>query len=103
MHEVASPERRLNDMPCTLNKAAWEKLIDEDIDWLDKQPDTLECKHIRQILEWTKTHRPDKQVERIKQLEEIYLGQIRVIARSRLTYKERVERMATLAEQALKA
>ena len=40
--------------------------------------------------------------ERIKELEEIYLGQIRVIARSRITYKERVERMATLAEQALK-
>lgn len=35
-------------MPCTLNKRAWEKLIDEDIDWLDKQPDTLEAKHISQ-------------------------------------------------------
>jgi len=42
------------------------------------------------------------QAERIKELEKIYLGQIRVVARSRLTYKERVERMAALAEQALK-
>lgn len=40
--------------------------------------------------------------ERIKELEEIYLGQIRVVARSRITYKEKVERMVTLAEQALK-
>ena len=56
-------------MPCTLNKATWEKLIDEDIDWLDKQPDTLECKHIRQILEWTKKHKPDKEAERIAGLE----------------------------------
>ena len=56
-------------MPCTLNKAAWEKLIDEDVEWLDFQPDTLECKHIRQILEWVKKHKPDKQVERIKELE----------------------------------
>lgn len=56
-------------MPCTLNKKAWERLIDEDIEWLDKQPDTLEAKHIRQILEWVKTHRPDKQAEQIKKLE----------------------------------
>ena len=56
-------------MPCTLNKKAWEKLIDEDIDWLDKQPDTLECKHIRQILEWVKVHRPDNSEKRIAELE----------------------------------
>ena len=41
--------------------------------------------------------------ERIKELEDVYLGQLRVIARSRITYKERVERMAALAEQALEA
>lgn len=40
--------------------------------------------------------------ERIKELEDIYLGQIRVIARSRITHKEKVIRMVTLAEQALK-
>ena len=41
--------------------------------------------------------------ERITELEDVYLGQLRVIARSRITYKERVERMAALAEQALEA
>ena len=40
--------------------------------------------------------------KRIKELEEVYLGQIRIIARSRLTYKERVERMVAITEQALK-
>ncbi len=39
--------------------------------------------------------------KRIKELEEIYLGQIRVIARSRITHKEKVIRMVELAEQAL--
>ena len=38
--------------------------------------------------------------KRIAELEQIYLGQIRVIARSRLTYKEKVNRMVELAEQA---
>ncbi len=46
--------------------------------------------------------REEKLKERIENLEDIYLGQIRVIARSRITYKERVERMTALAEQALK-
>jgi hypothetical protein len=56
-------------MPCTLNKKAYEKLIDEDISWLDNQPDTLEAKHIRQILEWIKTHRQLDLTERITELE----------------------------------
>ncbi len=56
-------------MPCTLNKKAYERLIDEDISWLDNQPDTLEAKHIRQILEWIKTHRQLDLTERIKELE----------------------------------
>ncbi|KKN73488.1 hypothetical protein LCGC14_0400630 [marine sediment metagenome] len=38
---------------------------------------------------------------RIKELEEVYFGQIRVIARSRITYKKKVERMVRLAEHAL--
>ncbi len=38
-----------------------------------------------------------------KELKEIYLGQIRVIARSRITHKEKVERMVALAEQALES
>lgn len=40
--------------------------------------------------------------KRIKELEEIYFGQIRVIARSRITHKEKVKRMVALAEKALK-
>jgi Golgi nucleoside diphosphatase len=44
----------------TVNQATWERLIDEDIAWLDQQPDTLECKHIRQCLEWLKHHKPTK-------------------------------------------
>lgn len=79
MRELADAEsERINDIPCTLNKKAWENLIDENIDWLDKQPDTLEAKHIRQILQWIKTHRPDKQAERIKELEEVIEAALRI-------------------------
>lgn len=39
----------------------------------------------------------DNQDKRIKELEEIYFGQIRVIARSRITHKEKVERIAALS------
>jgi len=55
--------------------------------------DPESCKHFKAETELQ---------ERIKELEQIYLGQIRVIARTRITYKERVKRMAALAEQALK-
>lgn len=72
-------------MPCTLNKKAWEKLIDEDVEWLDWQPDTLECKHIRHILEWVKIHRPietqklrERIKERIKELEAVIEAALRI-------------------------
>lgn len=38
----------------------------------------------------------------LKEIKDIYLGQIRVIARSRMAHKEKVERMVALVEQALK-
>lgn len=60
---------------------------------LDKACDKLEYTNPRNRIDYLQ--------ERIKELEDIYLGQIRVIARSRITYKERVEKMVVLAEQAL--
>jgi len=44
-------------MSCTVNQKAWERLIDENAQWLDKQPDTCECKHIRQVLMWARSHK----------------------------------------------
>ena len=40
-------------MPTTLNKAAYKQLIDEDIEWLKKQPRSLERDHIEVILTWS--------------------------------------------------
>lgn len=37
-------------MGTTLNKIAYQKLIDENIEWLEKQPNTLENKHIKEIV-----------------------------------------------------
>lgn len=37
-------------MPTTLNRKAFEKLVEEDIEWLLKQPRTLERDHVEQIL-----------------------------------------------------
>lgn len=36
-----------------LTKEYYQKLIDEDIDWLLKQPQSLERDHIRTILVWS--------------------------------------------------
>lgn len=41
-------------MPTTLNREAFEKLIDEDIEWLKQQTRTLERDHIETCLEWVK-------------------------------------------------
>lgn len=40
-------------MPTTLNKEAYCELIKEDLEWLEKQPRSLEHDHIRQILKWS--------------------------------------------------
>lgn len=37
-------------MPTRLNKASYTKLIEENIAWLRKQPETLERAHIIQVL-----------------------------------------------------
>jgi hypothetical protein len=39
-------------MSLVLNSEAYRKLIREDLDWLLRQPRTLERDHIQQILEW---------------------------------------------------
>ena len=39
-------------MGTTLNKASYEKIIEEDIAWLKKQPRTLEREHILKVLSW---------------------------------------------------
>lgn len=40
-------------MPTTLNRAAYQRLIDEDIAELQKLPDTLERRHIEDVLRWS--------------------------------------------------
>jgi len=37
-------------MVTTLNRKAFGKLISEDLDWLAKQPDSLEARHIHALL-----------------------------------------------------
>lgn len=45
-------------MPCELNLQAWRKLIDENIEWLLKQPRTLERDHIQSCLVWLRKNKP---------------------------------------------
>ena len=42
-----------------LNRPAYQQLFDEDIEWLLKQPRTLERDHIVECLRWLRCHRPD--------------------------------------------
>lgn len=37
-------------MPIPLNRKAYQQLIDENLDWLDRQPRSCEREHIRQIV-----------------------------------------------------
>ncbi len=39
-------------MPCELNRAVYEQLLREDLEWLLKQPRTLERDHIEYLLRW---------------------------------------------------
>ena len=43
-------------MPTTLNKAAYQELIDGNIEWLLKQPRSLERHHIEVCLVWCREH-----------------------------------------------
>ena len=52
--------------------------------------------HIQAKLQAAEEER-DRLREEIKEIKDIYLGQIRVVARSRITHKEKVERMTILA------
>lgn len=40
-----------------LNRPAYEQLLREDLDWLLKQPRTLERDHIADVLRWNLSHR----------------------------------------------
>jgi len=40
-------------MPLTLNRQAYQQLVDEDLAWLAQQPRTLERDHIEQIIRWS--------------------------------------------------
>ena len=48
-------------MGLTLCKSAYERLVKEDIEWLLKQPRSLERDHIRMILEASPKHEYDDQ------------------------------------------
>ena len=37
-------------MGTTLNRRAYQRLIDEDLEWLEKQPRSLEREHIKDIV-----------------------------------------------------
>lgn len=40
-------------MGTTLNRQAFQRLVDEDLEWLVKQPRTLEREHVAEILKAT--------------------------------------------------
>ena len=43
-------------MPCTLNRPAYKKLLQEDVDWLNQQPRSLERDHIIDFLQYEIEH-----------------------------------------------
>lgn len=43
-------------MASKVNRLTYEKMVQEDIEWLDKQPKTLERDHIRLILQHSVDH-----------------------------------------------
>ena len=43
-------------MPTTLNREAYQKLIDEDIAWLERQPRSLERDHVIDVLRASVEH-----------------------------------------------
>jgi len=45
-------------MPMTLNRTAFVQLLNEDLEWLKRQPRTLERDHIEQSLEFLKMFSP---------------------------------------------
>lgn len=49
-------------MPCELNLPAYQNLIDEDLEWLLKQPRTLEREHIQACLKWLRENKPGRVV-----------------------------------------
>lgn len=46
-----------------LSQAAWQKLIDEDIEWLLSQKRTLEREHIHELLKWLRENKPKSKHE----------------------------------------
>jgi hypothetical protein len=43
-------------MPTRLNREAYQKLIDEDVAWLEQQPRTLERDHVIAVLRASVDH-----------------------------------------------
>ena len=52
------PWMRKGLMPSEVNKAAWQRLIDEDLRWLLRQRRTLERDHIEHCLRWVRENKP---------------------------------------------
>jgi hypothetical protein len=47
-------------MSCKLNRSAYEKMIKENLEWLEHQPNTIENAHIKLIVERSANHEYDK-------------------------------------------
>jgi hypothetical protein len=53
-------------MSWTLNLAAYQQLIDDDLAWAESMPRTLERDHVLDVLRWCRVHRLDD-VDRLTQ------------------------------------
>ncbi len=55
-------------MGTTMNKTAFEKLIQENLDWLERQPRSLEREHIKEIVKQSvQFYYPDKELTHLKE------------------------------------
>lgn len=55
-------------MAGTLNMKAYVQLFEEDLEWLSKQPRTLEREHIIDCLRWMRDHKHE--IEAVEAAEE---------------------------------
>ncbi len=54
--ETETPPYEMHD-GTTLSRAGYERLFDEDIEWVEQQPRTLERDHVIQVLRWARANR----------------------------------------------
>lgn len=83
-----------------MNQWAWEKMLDEDIAWLEAQPRTLEREHVICCMKWLRGNRPDRPLRIMFEFDERSLDTLEQIkARAGIEFSEITVRNPTTGEE----